>query len=80
MNQISAIHNRLYGGPLARHLQARPYVPHITIGRGNMVQAKRMADEAADLEVSENLSINKLKIERIGAGGESKVLKTLWLK
>lgn len=39
-----------------------------------------MADEAADLEVSENLSINKLKIERIGAGGESKVLKTLWLK
>lgn len=79
-NEILEIHERLYDGPLSRHLQARPYVPHITVGGGKSAQVKRIEDEAKALGITKTFSIKKMKIERIGNSGESKVIKTLFLQ
>tara|TARA_R110001592_G_scaffold291221_1_gene560587 strand:- start:633 stop:1127 length:495 start_codon:yes stop_codon:yes gene_type:complete len=78
--QISALHDRLYEGLMSKHLQDRPYVPHITVGRGNGVQAKLMAEEASTISVSNTFNVNKVLIEKIGATGESKTIKAIWLK
>ena len=79
-SQITALHDRLYEGLMAKYLQARPYVPHLTVGRGNGVQAKLIAVEASTISASKVFNINKIRIERIGASGESEAIKTIWLK
>lgn len=78
-NQILALHEHLYSGALAQHLQPRPYVPHITVGQGNAEQVKPMVDEATALGISDTFSVRKLKIERIGDCGASNLLKTFYL-
>ena len=80
LDQVSRLHDRLYDGPLVPHLENRPYVPHITIGREEGMDANRIADEASSLNASATFSVSKLKIERIGTGGASQVIKTIWLK
>ena len=55
-SQISRLHDRLYGGPLASHLRlGLPYIPHITIGTLNSrIKAKALCD---------NLNAQGLEIE-----------------
>ncbi|WP_339618004.1 2'-5' RNA ligase family protein [uncultured Gilvimarinus sp.] len=80
VDQVSKLHERLYDGPLVPHLEDRSYVSHITMGRGNGIEASRIADEASSLNASATFSVSKLKIERISPGGASQVIKTIWLK
>lgn len=80
ISQISALHDRLYEGVMAQYLEARPYVPHITVGRGNDVEATLIAEEASTICFSKTFNVNKIQIERIGANGKSEAIKTVWLK
>ena len=45
-DELIELHDRLYSGPLAAHLDAtRPYLPHVTVGRVTPVAAWRAALE-----------------------------------
>lgn len=72
--QIKALRNFLYTGLLEQLRQDRLYIPHITIGRVHPENAQYILEDAKGLQFETRFMISRLKVERIGSNGESKII------
>jgi len=77
VEQVAALHNFLYVGPLAQFRRDCSYTPHVTIGRARLGKAQQILEEATKLDIETEFGISRLKIERIGTHGESEIISQL---
>jgi hypothetical protein len=69
-SDLSRLHDALYQGPLAEHLNLDiPFVPHITLGVfQDKVEAKRLCDELNARGVAISGQLNALSVAALEAG------------
>ncbi|MBE5108415.1 2'-5' RNA ligase family protein [Bacillus thuringiensis] len=71
--QIEALHNKLYSGPLLQFMRKDiPYIPHVTVGRKESPQlAAEIARDLPSFHKKLHCVINRISVERIGENEES---------
>ncbi len=78
---LSLLHRRLYADGLRAFRPTAAFVPHMTLGRFETVEAMKCAWAAeCGRELNFVTQIDRITVERIGAHGESIVEATVMLK
>jgi len=77
-DELIALHDALYAGPLARHLSRRhTFVPHLTVGRVPRERLDAALDEMASLEAPLSAIVDALSIYRVDPDGTRPLLRQI---